>query len=72
MRKKQNLFKLLLFFSLYNLLSCNITNTKFLGSSNLFREITFDGCEYYQIEYGIGEDSVFRLIHKENCKNHSR
>lgn len=62
----------MVFFSLYNLLSCSISNTKVVGSSNLFREVNFDGCEYYQIEYGIGEGSVYRLIHKDNCKNHSK
>ena len=72
MRKKRLLFKLLLFCSVYNLLSCNVSNPKVIGSSNLFREITFSGCEYYQIEYGIGEGSVYRLIHKDSCKNHHK
>ena len=72
MRKKRLLFKLLLFCSVYNLLSCNVSNPKVIGSSNLFREVTFSGCEYYQIEYGIGEGSVYRLIHKDSCKNHHK
>jgi len=72
MRKKRLLFRLLLFFSINILLSCSMSTTKIIGSSNLFKEVTFGGCEYYQIEYGIGEGSVFRMIHKDSCKNHRR
>jgi hypothetical protein len=63
---------LLYFFFIGNLLSCSISKPKNIGSTSLFREVLFDGCEYYQVEYGIGEGSVYQLIHKENCKNHSR
>jgi hypothetical protein len=61
---------LLSFFFICNLLSCSIPKHKTIGSSNLFREVLFDGCEYYQVEYGIGEGRVYQLIHKDNCKNH--
>ena len=41
-------------------------------SGDLFKTITFGNCEYVQIEYGIGEGRVYRLIHKESCKNHTK
>jgi hypothetical protein len=72
---KQN-FKLLFLFLVFNLLiSCNLkihsTNKK-QTSGDLFKTITFGNCEYVQIEYGIGEGRVYRLIHKESCKNHTK
>ena len=68
--------KLLFLFLIFNLLiSCspNIypTNKK-QTSGDLFTTIIFGNCEYVQIEYGIGEGRVYRLIHKESCKNHTK
>jgi hypothetical protein len=63
-------YLLILFFFFYNLVSCSIPKPQTIGSTNLFRVIVFDDCEYYQIEYGIGEGRVYKLIHKEDCKNH--
>ena len=72
---KQNI-KLLFLFLIFNLLiSCypivHIKNNK-QTSGDLFKTITFGNCEYVQIEYGIGEGRVYRLIHKYSCKNHSK
>ena len=72
MRKKIFFYVLVVFFLTHNFLSCSMSNPRLTGSSSLFREVTFSGCEYYQIEYGIGEGSVYRLIHKDGCKNHRR
>ena len=64
-----------IFFISYLFVSCNspshIINKK-QTSGDLFRTIIFANCEYVQIEYGIGEDRVYRLIHKDSCKNHSK
>lgn len=51
-------------------LSCSTPKQKIQGSSSLFKTVEFGGCEYYQIEYGIGEGRVFKLLHKDDCKNH--
>lgn len=72
MNKKITFYILVVFFLVHNLLSCSMLKPKIVGSSNLFKQVEFSGCEYYQIEYGIGEGSVYRLIHKDSCKNHRR
>lgn len=72
---KQNIKFLFLFFIFNLLISCSpkihSTNKK-QTSGDLFKTITFGNCEYVQIEYGIGEGRVYRLIHKESCKNHTK
>jgi hypothetical protein len=72
---KQNI-KFLFLFLIFDLLICctpkiHSTNKK-QTSGDLFKTITFGNCEYVQIEYGIGEGRVYRLIHKESCKNHTK
>ena len=72
---KQNIKLLFLFLVFILLISCNSkilsTNNK-QTSGDLFKTITFVNCEYVQIEYGIGGSRVYRLIHKESCKNHTK
>jgi hypothetical protein len=74
--KKKFYIKILFLFSIFNLfISCHSSyhlKSKKQTSGDLFKTITFGNCEYVQVEYGIGESRVFRLIHKESCKNHNK
>lgn len=65
--------RLIFFFILIIFTSCSKKVSlyrKNQTSGNIFKSIIFDGCEYVEIDYGVGENRVYRLIHKESCTNH--
>jgi hypothetical protein len=47
-----------------------IEGSNVVGEIGSFSIVVIDGCEYLEYRRGMGDNRVYSLTHKGNCRNH--
>jgi hypothetical protein len=52
------------------MVSCSVQGGTENGSIGDYSIKVIDGCEYIELDMGLGNTRVYSLTHKGNCNNH--